>query len=242
MGDLMRFRNSFLTAGMGIFLLLAQWGCGGGSCSCTPEPPKGSISGRLTDAGGAPISGAQVEVAATPAVHQDGAKEQLLQVGAATTDSNGRYQVAVHPGTYYVYSQPQAGSSSYAIQVSAPVKLTDAALPIRGVDLQFNSVATGQIEGTITPTATGSRRYFASLGQNLTLDGVACTLSLRGTEALLTSGSNQFHFALLPEGEYALNFSWSETNGNSGTGSSTIKPVVVSLKAGETRTVQFLFP
>lgn len=238
----MRYRSSLLTAGLGIFLLLAQWGCGGGSCGCTPEPPKGSISGRLTDAGGAPLAGAKVGVAAIPTIHQDGVNEPLIPAGDATTDSNGRYQAEVHQGTYYVYSQPQVGSMSYAVQASAPVKLTDVGIPIKGVDLQFSPAATGQIEGTITPTATGTRRYFAYLGQNLTLDGVACTLSLRGTEALMSSGSNQFHFALLPEGEYTLNFSWSETAGNSGTGASTIKPVVVSIKAGETRTIQFPFP
>jgi hypothetical protein len=177
-------------------------------------------------------------VAAVPV----GTNTNLLPAAGVTTDSDGRYRAEVPSGTYYVYSQPQVGAFSYTLQVSAPVKLADAAIPIKGVDLQFNPAPTGQIQGTITPTATGTRRYFASLGQNLTLDGITCTLSLRGTEALMVSGSNQFHFDLLPEGEYTLNFSWSETSGNSGTSALTMKPVIVTLKAGETRTIQFPFP
>ena len=237
----MRVSSFLISVPVGMFLLCAHWGCaGGGSCGCTPAPPpKGSISGRLTTGTGAPLYGIQVQTALIPQAPQDGVND--LSPSTSTTDSDGRFHAAVPVGKFYVYSQPQMGSTSYAIQVSNPVTITDEVVAVTGVDMQFDPAPTSQIDGTITPTATGTRRYFAYLEQKLTLGGSTFTFPLRGTEALMESGANHFHFPLLPEGEYVLTFSWSETNGNSGTKGFAITTVGISLKAGEAQAVQYQF-
>ncbi|HEU4385898.1 MAG TPA: DUF4382 domain-containing protein [Anaeromyxobacteraceae bacterium] len=190
----------------------------------------GSISGKLTDASGAPLVGAEVT-----AQTLDGGAPAV--VNHAFTGADGSYLLGLLPagGTYYVVSQPVVGTQAYEAKASGGFTISDTS-PTFVYNASFAAVpATGTVSGSITPALEGDK---VDLLQTLAPGGSgSATFVLRtGVPQLTTSGTTTtetYGFLLVPPGSYSVR----------ATRDAVVKVSPVgALAAGGTLAVNFTFP
>ncbi|MGQ0723327.1 MAG: carboxypeptidase regulatory-like domain-containing protein [Candidatus Eiseniibacteriota bacterium] len=135
-----------------------------------------TLQGRVTDAGGAPISGADIDLFEA----QTGTK---LDLGGQNdnTDGNGSYALTVSPDVYHVEVEPPAGRSELAAMIERDFVLASSATldvvlplgsrltgrvtgpdgaPVAAVDLDFVDPSSGRQAAT-GPDDTGADGRFA---------------------------------------------------------------------------------
>jgi hypothetical protein len=101
--------------------------------------PSGTITGRITNATGSPISSASVSATG------------LTGSGSATTDSNGNYAIdtGLLTGTYNV----TASKTGFATQTRTGVSVTISQVT-SNVDLQLQAIVSGRISGRVQTLGT----------------------------------------------------------------------------------------
>ena len=96
-------------------------------CACTAPPGPYSISGRLTDSMGAPLSG--VEVSAVTLIRPDASRQPpvggISVLTKTNSDQDGRYTLHVSAGALRIFSRPLVGSVLYMARISPELKPDD---------------------------------------------------------------------------------------------------------------------
>ncbi len=190
--------------------------CYHGECGCTPAPPPPySISGRLTNSQGAPLSG--VEVSAVSLIKPDALRQPPVGVLSSHTktlsDQDGRYTLHVSLGAIRVFSRPLVGSVVYSARVSPELKFDDSRPLISGLDFVFTSTPASAIGGTISPIRNSNQDDDLSLSQIHTIDGIDYEYFLSNQKPSLSGSTERFLFPLQSGGSYYLFLSRSETTG-----------------------------
>ncbi len=197
----------------------------------------GSVSGKFTDGSGAAIAGAEVF-----AETLDGANPPTI-ARTVMTAADGTYTLDLLPvgGTYFVVSQPVAGTTSYNALASGGFAVTPSA-PTFVYNATFSPAsATGTVSGSYGTAATSSQSDTVDLIQTLTEGSSATTapFALRSKLATVTSTGETYSFTLVPVGAYTARSTRTTLNPD---GSTTVAAPVTgsaTVTSGATATVNF---
>lgn len=165
----------------------------------------GSIHGILTDG----VTSVGLPGVAVYAETLDGSGNPVLS-RSTVTDATGAYTLDLLPvgGTYYVVSQPVAGSSLvkvYDAKASDAFNLTTGS-PVFTYNAAFTwNASVGGITGAITPLATSSQSDQVNLMQTLTTPTSGSHAFLvQTTMATVGASTETYGFATVPAGAYSV--------------------------------------
>ncbi|MFA5863382.1 MAG: DUF4382 domain-containing protein [Phycisphaerae bacterium] len=185
----------------------------------------GSISGRLTESdNGTALAGA---IVTAQTIEQDNA----TIVRSAITDDNGTYLLDLLPigATYYVVSQPVVSGVAYKAKTSDAISLTEQA-PTAIYNAAFEPTnATGQVTGTITPTAGDNDSDIVNLTQSLMVGGNAKLFIVRTAVPVISNSDETYTMDLVPEDNYTAQATRVTTSDNGTTVQKSLStPAVVT--------------
>jgi hypothetical protein len=186
----------------------------------------GSISGTFVDGSGAPLAGAEVTAqelggAGVPAV-----------VRETVTAADGTYTLDLLPagGTFYVVSQPVVNGHAYGARASGGFTITSTS-PTFVYNAAFTLVsATGTVNGTITPAATGD---LVDLLQTLAPGGSGSATFVLHSRVPVVATTETYSFLLVPPGSYFVRAT---------RGTTVLTSAAATVTANATTAVNFTFP
>jgi len=118
--------------------------------------PWASVTGRVTDADGDPVPGAQVLVIDRPgATTETGAHGEYRLRSVA-----GRYSIAAHPSDYSVFAEEPGGPEMRSVDVIHPPLDLGPGQHIDGIDFRLPTVVTYHVRGWLRPYPTPQENLF----------------------------------------------------------------------------------
>ena len=170
---------------------------------CVDRIATGSVSGQLTSSA---IEGTfQLEGVTVTAQTLDGAGNPSV-VRTVTTGLDGRYTLDLLPlgATYFVVTQPVAGSDVYPATASGPLTLT-AATPAATWSFDFQAIVdSGGAGGSIAPAAGPGDADEVLAVQPLSAGGTPHGFVVRSALGAVTGGVESWAMPRLPVGTYAF--------------------------------------
>jgi hypothetical protein len=229
-------RTLVLAGVLALGSLLGLVGCGPrGECGCTPVPT-GTVTGRITDAQGLAVAGAEVcavqIIGSTPPVG-------LTVVAKGGTGADGSFLLRVDLGRSRLLVRTQVGSVVYLPCLGPEFELKAASDTIPAMDLVLTPTNGSDVTVTITPVHGAQQEDDLSLDQLLTLEGLDCQFHVASVKPVPVGGQETAAFPQQPPGAYTLSLSRGETTGThaqSGT-AKAILTLVEGLPSSVTLTV-----
>lgn len=209
---------SLLLAGA---LLVAALGCGPhGDCGCTP-PPSGTVQGRLVDAQGQPVVGAEVCVV-TLSVY-DPAHPGISVQAKGRSGADGTFEIKAPVGRHRLLVRAQVGPTVFLPRLGPEFELSTPGMLVAGQDLDLTATAPATLTVAITPAHGAQQEDALLLEQLLLVDGVEYSLPIASLKPAVVAGLETVLFSSQPPGTYTLSLWRSETTGT--------HPVVGTAKA-----------
>jgi hypothetical protein len=185
---------------------------------------KGSISGRVWDGKGDPVSNARVQVLRY--TYQDG-RRILVSAGSMNTNERGDYAfLSLAPGPYVISAVPPNSSSQLPVYFPGTTDVINAStidlpsgLNLNGADLRLIDARPVRVSGQVTNGLTGQ----PAAGAAISLVPHRGTVSTGSTQRAAVSGNGTFEFNHMAPGSYDI----VANAGNNGERIATAVPVDV---------------
>jgi hypothetical protein len=173
--------------------------------------PKGALSGRISDANGDPIQGADVQ--AFRYAYQDG-RRILIKGDSASSDEQGNYVIpSLIPGPYVVSAAAKSGEARLPVYFPGTNDVSSASsidlLPgmnFTGVDLRVMDSRPVHVRGRMTNGLTGQ----PAAGVAVTLVPRRGTVATGSTQRVTASAGGAFDFHDIAPGSYDIVASMSQ--------------------------------
>lgn len=192
-------------------LLLAALGCGPhGDCGCTP-PPAGTVQGRLVDAQGRPVAGA--EVCVVTMTGGDPAHQGLYVEAKGGSRADGTFDLPAIVGRHRILVRIGTGGAAFQPRLGPEFELKAAGTLVAGQDLDLTAAVPATLTVAITPIHGAQQEDALLLEQRLLADGVEFTLPIASLKPAIVAGVETVVFISQPPGTYALSLWRSETTG-----------------------------
>jgi len=202
-------------------LLLAALGCGPhGDCGCTP-PPSGTVQGRLVDAQGQPVAGAEVCVVTLS--DYDPAHAAIYVEAKGRSRADGTFEIKAIVGRHRILVRAQVGASVFLPRLGPEFELKTPGMLVAGQDLELTAAVPATLTVTITPAHGAQQEDALLLEQRLLVDGVEYAMTIASLKPTVVAGVETVLFSSQPPGTYALSLWRSDTTGT--------HPIVGSAKA-----------
>jgi len=202
-----RFRLYLLLFG----LLLAPLGCGPhGDCGCTP-PPSGTVQGRLLDAQGQPVAGA--EVCVVTMTGSDPAHQGLSVEMKGLSRGDGTFDLPAVVGRHRILVRARVGGAVFLPALGPEFELKAAGTLVAVQDLALTATVPATLTVTISPSHGAQQEDALLLEQRLQADGIEFTLPIASLKPAVVAGVETVAFASQPPGTYTLSLWRSETTG-----------------------------
>jgi len=192
-------------------LLVAALGCGPhGDCGCTP-PPSGTVQGRLVDAQGQPVAGAEVCVVTLSAY--DPAHPAIHVQAKGRSRADGTFDLQATTGRHRLLVRAQVGGTVFLPRLGPEFEVSTTGMLVAGQDLELTAAVPATLTVAITPPHGAQQEDALLLEQRLQVDGVEYSLTIASLKPAVVAGVESLAFASQPPGTYALSLWRSETTG-----------------------------
>ncbi|NWJ40632.1 MAG: carboxypeptidase regulatory-like domain-containing protein [Geothrix sp.] len=192
-------------------LLLAVLGCTPhGDCGCTP-PPSGTAQGRLVDAQGQPVAGA--EVCVVTMTGSDPVHQGLYVEAKGSSRADGTFDLPAVVGRHRILVRARVGGTVFLPRLGPEFELKAAGTLVAGPDLDLTAAVPATLTVAITPVHGAQQEDALLLEQRLQADGIEFTLPIASLKPAIVAGIESVVFASQPPGTYALSLWRSETTG-----------------------------
>lgn len=157
----------------------------------------GSISGTLTDVGGAPLAGAEVTAQAL----DGGGNPTVLR--RVYTGADGHYTLDLLPvgGSFFVVSQPVIGTQAYGAKASGAFAVTSGT-PTFTYNASFTAASSGSVTGAITPMASSADHDVVDMLQALAPGGSGSATFIVRSGVATVGATETYSFDAVPAGSY----------------------------------------
>jgi len=201
----------FLLPSLLFGLLLAALGCGPhGDCGCTP-PPSGTVQGRLVDAQGQPVAGAEVCVVTLSGY--DPAHPAIYVEAKGRSRADGTFDIQVVVGRRRILVRAQVGGTVFLPCLGPEFELKTTGMVVAVPDLELTATVPATLTVAITPPHGAQQEDALLLEQRLQVDGVEYSLTIASLRPAVVAGVETVVFASQPPGTYTLSLWRSETTG-----------------------------
>lgn len=196
---------------LGCGLLLAALGCGPhGDCGCTP-PPSGTVQGRLVDAQGLPVAGAEVCVVTTTG--SDPVHPGLTIEAKGSSRTDGTFDLPASLGHHRLLARTRVGGTVFLPRLGPEFEVKAAGMVVAGPDLELTAAVPATLTVTISPVHGAQQEDALVLEQRLLAEGIEFSLPIASLKPAVVAGVETVLFSSQPPGTYALSLWRSETTG-----------------------------